>query len=1090
MNLNNYDMKNISFKRLLGGLARLIFLISFLFQYPGFSPSSLAQTLIGPGTTFKVALGTTLMSAENLVIKNGALLGNSGTLALKKGLTNEYTVPNSLGAGLVEFSGTTNQTILGQNILQDMKVANPAGITIGGNTTVNGVLNFLNGRIVLGAYHLNMGPSASVTGNLSATAMVVATGTGELRKEFSAGFTGSFTWPVGDATNTAEYSPVTLTFSGGSFTTGNYVGVKLANSPWPGMTVNYLKRYWTLTQSGIASLQFSGMFQYLTTDVVGNESSLSCLRVDPPPTVTYSPANTNLHQLNATGVTATGAFTGGQTAITCTLSVTPANQNVPASPAGATSFTVTSNCDWSASSSQTWCTVTPSGSGNGTIAANYTVNTLPVPRTATITVTVAGVSPVLVTVTQGAGSCSLGVAPVNQNIPASPAGSTSFSVTSNCSWTATSNQTWCTVITPSGTGNGVIDINYAANTLPISRTATITVTVAGVTPVQVTVTQAAVPCLLSVTPSNQNVTASPAGATSFTVTSNCDWTASSNLTWCTVTPSGSGNGTIVANYTVNTLPVPRTATITVTVAGLNPVQVTVIQEAAGPCPPPWQPVQNQQYSMNVVANLYISNVLSTDEADAVGAFVGQECRGLAYPMPSMNGLIFLTITSNVASGETVTFKAWKSATCEECPIAETLPFIDQSEIGAFTDPFAFHCGSVQLCINFGAGYTWFSVNIDPGSMALNTLFDNLNACENDRIIGQQTFATYFGNQWVGSLSAISPTAMYKLKLCTSQNWSKVGTPVPIVPISIGSGYPWIGYLPQSDLPINTALTGIVPAPVLNDRFNAQTSFAVNNGSQWVGSLPTLQKGKGYVIHLANPSTLTYPTGFDNQVHVEPGETQAIAFSPTGDYPRVNPQYNMQIIATVTKAGKVLSTDPEDVVYVYCGNECRGMTGPVPGLDGKIFLTVGSDIESGDKLVFKVFLAQEKTLYEVKNTLEFSSQLETGTMETPYELDLAGANAVPIIQAGNDELQIGEIYPNPFDALSSLDITVVKPCHISAVIIDNIGVIKGIAMDDEMSPGKYALNLDAKNLIPGMYTLRITYTDDCTRRIYAKKMIVW
>ncbi|HNW73557.1 MAG TPA: BACON domain-containing protein, partial [Bacteroidales bacterium] len=381
-------MKNISFKRLLGGLARLIFLISFLFQYPGFSPSSLAQTLIGPGTTFKVALGTTLMSAENLVIKNGALLGNSGTLALKKGLTNEYTVPNSLGAGLVEFSGTTNQTILGQNILQDMKVANPAGITIGGNTTVNGVLNFLNGRIVLGAYHLNMGPSASVTGNLSATAMVVATGTGELRKEFSAGFTGSFTWPVGDATNTAEYSPVTLTFSGGSFTTGNYVGVKLANSPWPGMTVNYLKRYWTLTQSGIASLQFSGMFQYLTTDVVGNESSLSCLRVDPPPTVTYSPANTNLHQLNATGVTATGAFTGGQTAITCTLSVTPANQNVPASPAGATSFTVTSNCDWSASSSQTWCTVTPSGSGNGTIAANYTVNTLPVPRTATITVTV------------------------------------------------------------------------------------------------------------------------------------------------------------------------------------------------------------------------------------------------------------------------------------------------------------------------------------------------------------------------------------------------------------------------------------------------------------------------------------------------------------------------------------------------------------------------------------------------------------------------------------------------------------------------------------------------------------------------------
>jgi len=1072
------------------GLAFWIPFAVFIFQYIGLSLSVMSQNLIGPGTTFKVAPGTTVTSGENLVVKNGALLTNSGTLVLKKGLTNEYAVPNSLGSGLAEFSGTSNQSILGQNILQDMKVANSAGITIGGNTTVNGALNFVNGRIALGSNNLQLGPSALVTGSISVTAMIVATGTGELRKEFITGFTGSFTWPVGDATATAEYTPVTLTFTGGTFAAGNYIGVKLVNAkyPDPAITGNYLNRYWTLTQNGITNPQYNAIFQYVPADIVGNESQINCLRVDPPPTVTYNPANTNLHQLTASSVTAVGTFTGGQATVTCTLSVTPANQNV-LSLAGSTSFSITSNCSWTAISSQTWCTITPTGSGNGTIIANYAANTLPIPRTATITVTVSGAAPVQVTVTQEAALCTLAVTPSNQNVPASPAGSTTFAVTSNCPWTAISSQTWCTV-TPSGSGNGTIIANYAINTSTSPRTATITVNVSGLNPVLVTVTQAAMPCMLSVTPSNQNVAATPAGSTTFNVTTNCDWTASSNQTWCTVTPSGSGNGTINANYAVNTTTTPRTATITVTVPGANPVLATVTQEAASPCSPPWQAVQNQQYSMNVVANLYISNVLTTNANDALGAFVGLECRGIAYPVPAMNGLIFLTITSNVASGETVTFKAWNSATCEECPIAETLPFIDQSEIGTIANPFAFHCGSVQLCINFGAGYTWFSVNVDPGSMTLNTLFDNLNACENDRIIGQQTFATYYGNQWVGSLTAISPTAMYKLKLCTSQTWCKVGTPVPIVPISIGSGYPWIGYLPQSDLPINTALTGIVPAPVLNDRFNAQTSFAVNNGSQWVGSLPTLQKGKGYVIHLANPSTLTYPTGFDNQVPVEPGETPAMAFSPTGDYPRVNPQYNMQVIAAITKAGKVLPTDPEDVVYVYCGNECRGMAGPVPGLDGKIFLTVGSDIESGDKLVFKVFLAQENTLYEVKSTLEFSSQFETGTMEAPYELDLAGANAVPIIQAGNDELQIGEIYPNPFDALSSLDITVVRPCHISAVILDNLGVIKGMSMDDEMNPGKYTLNLDAKNLIPGMYTFRITYTDEYTRRIFAKKMIVW
>ncbi|MBM3405068.1 MAG: hypothetical protein FJY10_09305, partial [Bacteroidetes bacterium] len=82
---------------------------------------------------------------------------------------------------------------------------------------------------------------------------------------------------------------------------------------------------------------------------------------------------------------------------------------------------------------------------------------------------------------------------------------------------------------------------------------------------------------LSVTPSSRSV-GSTAGNTTFSVTSNTDWTASSNQAWCTVTPSGSGNGTITANFTENTTVDPRSATITVTVNGITPVTVTVNQE--------------------------------------------------------------------------------------------------------------------------------------------------------------------------------------------------------------------------------------------------------------------------------------------------------------------------------------------------------------------------------------------------------------------------------------------------------------------------------------------------------------------------------
>jgi hypothetical protein len=262
-----------------------------------------------------------------------------------------------------------------------------------------------------------------------------------------------------------------------------------------------------------------------------------------------------------------------------TLTVAPSNQNVPATPAGSTTFAVTTTIAWTAVSNQTWCTVTPSGTGNGTIVANYTVNALTTSRVANITVTISGAPAVIVTVTQAGAAPTLTVSPPNQNVPAIT-GSTSFTVTSNSSWTVLSDQTWCTVTT-SGSGNGTITANYTDNPNTFTRVANVTTTVTGLSPVIVTVTQAGAAPMLTVTPPNQDV-AAPAGSTSFAVTSNTSWTVLSNQTWCTVTSSGSGNGTITANYTDNATSTTRVATITTTITGPISVTVTVTQSGAAP----------------------------------------------------------------------------------------------------------------------------------------------------------------------------------------------------------------------------------------------------------------------------------------------------------------------------------------------------------------------------------------------------------------------------------------------------------------------------------------------------------------------------
>jgi len=258
------------------------------------------------------------------------------------------------------------------------------------------------------------------------------------------------------------------------------------------------------------------------------------------------------------------------------LVVTPLNQNVTSS-SGTTSFNVDSNIEWTSSSDQKWCTVTPSGNENGTITATYEANTESGSRTANITVSGSGVNEVVVTVTQLGTAPALIVTPLNQNVTSS-SGTTDFAVTSNVDWTASSNVTWCTV-TPSGTGNGIIKATYQENTEAGSRKANITVSGPGVSAHVVTVTQSGTAPSLIVTPSNQNVR-SLSGTTSFTVVSNVEWTSSCDETWCTVTPSGTDNGTIIVVYLENTGAEIRTATITVKGPGVSDKVVTVTQSGS------------------------------------------------------------------------------------------------------------------------------------------------------------------------------------------------------------------------------------------------------------------------------------------------------------------------------------------------------------------------------------------------------------------------------------------------------------------------------------------------------------------------------
>ncbi len=165
----------------------------------------------------------------------------------------------------------------------------------------------------------------------------------------------------------------------------------------------------------------------------------------------------------------------------------------------------------------------------------------------------------------------------NYQVVGYEAGSATFEISSNTSWSASDAADWLYFPTLTGNSNDKITAQYSYNHSEYSRTATITVSGTGVDSVTATIIQSVQTPTITVSPSNCHVSAE-SGSTIFNILSNTNWTASDDSDWLIISPSsGVNDATLTANYEENTTANARTATITVSGSGLN-ISATVTQD--------------------------------------------------------------------------------------------------------------------------------------------------------------------------------------------------------------------------------------------------------------------------------------------------------------------------------------------------------------------------------------------------------------------------------------------------------------------------------------------------------------------------------
>ncbi|MGE5341638.1 MAG: SBBP repeat-containing protein [Candidatus Omnitrophota bacterium] len=408
----------------------------------------------------------------------------------------------------------------------------------------------------------------------------------------------------------------------------------------------------------------------------------------------------------------------------------------------------------------------------------------------------------------------------------------------------------------------------------------------------------------------------------------------------------------------------------------NPLAITNVTSdmtvtanfATAPTSPGWPPPkEGLQYNMIVYGKAYKVNTCAAS-GDWIGAFGPggvSDCRGVSRI--ESNGSYYLTIRSNAASGETVSFKLWPLPSGPSVNAVESLSFVaDETFVN-----FSLHFGALAQKFNLVSGWNWISFNVLPFDTSLNSVFSDI-ADIAEQIKSQNKAALCVNGSWVGDLtnvSGIADGAMYKIKVTQARTLTVDGTPISFdKPLSLVTNWNWTAYLPNVSQTLEKALNTVLPQ--LN-QVKSQVASAVKTGSTFIGDLKQMEPTKGYMIKMNASGTLIYPSG----LAPSPGRTfknaTGLAFSPVPWRMIKGNQYNMIAYGNVYIDGKAVNENGYYLIGLGPGGDldCRSIS-PV-GKGGSFFATVLGNM-NGEIIRFKLYSSKHVKALNTGSTIGFKA----------------------------------------------------------------------------------------------------------------------
>ncbi len=350
------------------------------------------------------------------------------------------------------------------------------------------------------------------------------------------------------------------------------------------------------------------------------------------------------------------------------------------------------------------------------------------------------------------------------------------------------------------------------------------------------------------------------------------------------------------------------------------------------------------------------------------------------------------------------------------------------------------------------GWSWWSANVE---ITLQDL-ENALSTSGTSIVSQNGSESYLaGYGWDGNINELNLSQMYELNVTGNITLTVNGVLADPAdhPITLNSnGYSWIGYPVQQSMNVSAALANL--NAIAGDLIKSKTSMAMYTGSNWVGTLNSLEPGQGYMYksNATTTKTFTYPSNRGGEVKAN--------ITGEGNYWTFEPSHfanNMNVLAVVEFDGAEAMDDNIEV-GAFVGNECRGSV-RLMHVEGTgrymAFLTIHG--ETGEPVSFRVL--DNNGEREVNETMELRINAMVGDLEKPYVLHAGGNSMV--------------LFPNPVTKGQSFSVEMPSDSDLNGARVEVFNALGNLVRTETLT-GKDASLVGMTTA--GVYTVKVTDRD--------------